>query len=207
MVDELHQYLHGESEISDAPSATAADRGLLDVVGKNDEEEKKKSDEGALTEEFEDKVEISSENKVEEVKRMNEAIVKKLHRSTSSGSSSGEEEVDDCREKKNKNKGLKEKIVEKVLGENKQEEEIVTEVINEDTLIPIENIDDHHIPTQEENSVLDKIREKLPGGNETEEVAAPPPTPAAGAVYAAISEADNQENKGLLDKINKKLPI
>ncbi|KAG6390790.1 hypothetical protein SASPL_148535 [Salvia splendens] len=69
----------------------------------------------------------------------------------------------------------------------------------EDTSVPVEKYEEH----EEKKGFLDKIKDKLPGGKKTEEVAAPPP-PAP--VVADYSEAEGKEKKGFLDKIKEKLP-
>ncbi|KAG6388340.1 hypothetical protein SASPL_149765 [Salvia splendens] len=83
----------------------------------------------------------------------------------------------------------------------------------EDTSVPVEKYEDV-LPAQEhedKKGFLDKIKDKLPGGKKTEEVAAPPPpAPAPAPVVADYSattpEAEGKEKKGFLDKIKEKLP-
>ena len=59
----------------------------------------------------------------------------------------------------------------------------------------------------EKKGFLDKIKDKLPGGKKTEEVAVPPPPAPVVADYSATTpEAEGKEKKGFLDKIKEKLP-
>lgn len=124
--------------------------------------------------------------------------------------SSDEEEVEEGgvkikKKKEKKNKGLKEKIEEKVSGDHKQE----------DTSVPVEKCDEpvvvtesHEPTTEEKKGFLDKIKDKLPGHKKTEEVvvvAPPPPTPAA-PVECTTVEDEPKEKKGLLEKIKEKIP-
>ncbi|WP_411024838.1 hypothetical protein, partial [Salmonella sp. s57610] len=97
---------------------------------KKEEETKVVSDEAAIVTEF-DKVHVS-EFQEAKVEKKQEGIFDKMH--TSSSSSSDEEEVGEDGEKKKKKKGLKEKLKEKISGEEKPEEH--------DTSIPIEKCEE-----------------------------------------------------------------
>nr|CAH59415.1 dehydrin 1 [Plantago major] len=188
-----------------APAVEASDRGLFGF-GKKDEE--KKCEEEVIATEFDEKVKVCEEEKVEEPKH--ESLLQKLHRSDSSSSSSSEEEyIDDNGEKKKKKK-LKDKIKEKISGDKKEEEK--AEVKCEDTVVPIEKCDD--VPEAEKKGLLEKIKDKLPGGNKkTEEVVAPPPpvteTQPLAECYgepAAAPVEPEKEKKGFLEKIKEKIP-
>lgn len=74
----------------------------------------------------------------------------------------------------------------------------------EDTSVPIEKCDNTPA-TEEKKGFLDKIKEKLPGGQKPEEAApaATPPPPAD--EYAATPETEG-EKKGFLEKIKEKIP-
>ncbi|CAA2954643.1 phospho ECPP44-like [Olea europaea subsp. europaea] len=189
-------------EYSAAPPVEGTDRGLFDFMGKKDEE--KKCEEEVIAPHFEEKVQVSEpeckkEEKEEEKKH--ESLREKLQRSSSS--SSDEEEVEGGGEKKKKkNKGLKEKIKEKVSGDDKEEEKIEKYEFE-----PVEKCDE--IPVHEESEkkgFLEKIKEKLPGGEkkEVDVEVHPPPYPAA--VECATPEGEAKEKKGFLDKIKEKLP-
>ncbi|KAB1705647.1 hypothetical protein FNE63_30655 [Klebsiella pneumoniae] len=181
------------------------DRGLFDkFLGKKKEENPTHAhEEQAISSEFGEKVKVSEGHKKEEKKEEeHKKEEKKLHRSSSSSSSSSsdEEEVigeDGQKIKKKKNKGLKDKIKDKISGDHK--EEVKTEKV-EDTSVPVEKYED----SEEKKGFLDKIKHKLPGGGQKneEEVAAPAPPPPAVAEH----EADVKEKKGFLDKIKEKLP-
>ncbi|KAJ0552602.1 putative dehydrin [Helianthus annuus] len=80
-----------------------SDRGLFGF-GKKDEEEKKCED-GVISSEFEQKVQVT-EPEPEEKKG---SLLEKFHRSNSSSSSSSDEECEDG-EKKKKKKSLKDKV-------------------------------------------------------------------------------------------------
>ncbi|WP_411024286.1 hypothetical protein, partial [Salmonella sp. s58953] len=98
-------------------SVESRDRGgLFGFMGtKKEEETKVVSDEAAIVTEF-DKVHVS-EFQEAKVEKKQEGIFDKMH--TSSSSSSDEEEVGEDGEKKKKKKGLKEKLKEKISGEEK----------------------------------------------------------------------------------------
>ncbi|XP_042033840.1 phosphoprotein ECPP44-like [Salvia splendens] len=172
-----------------AVAVESTDRGLFGFGGKKEEA---KCEETPIASEFEEKVKVSEEPVKEEEKK-HEGLIEKLRRSDSSSSSSSEEEEvgEDGLKKKKKKKGLKEKIV----GEKEKEKKAECE----DTSVPVEKYEEH----EEKKGFLDKIKDKLPGGKKTEEVAAPPP-PAP--VVADYSEAEGKEKKGFLDKIKEKLP-
>ncbi|KAM1387790.1 hypothetical protein ACFX2I_015993 [Malus domestica] len=175
----------------------------------------------------------SSYSKVEEGKEKKHAnLLQKLHRSNSSSSSSSDEEEDEEKKKQRKEKkGLKDKIKEKISGDDHKEEGYHKE---EDTAVPVEKVyeEEHHhqapapvvhhheeptdYPTEEKKGFLEKIKEKLPGHKKTEEV------PVAAASYeqqshdhhateppvVASYEAGEEpkEKKGIMEKIKEKLP-
>ncbi|KAI3730297.1 hypothetical protein L1987_61466 [Smallanthus sonchifolius] len=186
-----------------------SDRGLFDFMGKKEEE--KKCEDAVISSEFEEKVHVSEpEPKPEEKK---ESLLDKLHRSDSSSRSSSDEEGEDGEKKKKKKKSLKEKI-----EEFKEEEKIEKE---DDTCVPIEKYEEvavpppsievaHPTPTpapEEKKGLLEKIKEKLPGGHkkseEEEHVDAPPPPP---VVAAHDDEGEPKEKKGIFEKIKEKIP-
>ncbi|XP_075497005.1 uncharacterized protein LOC142533958 [Primulina tabacum] len=206
---DYHHHERKNYEPSDIPATPAAvnveesaavevgDRGLFDFLGKKKEE--KQGEEEVIASDFEEKVQVCKEKKEEpkEEETKYAGLFEKLHRtSSSSGSSSSEEEAVEGGEKKKKKKGLKEKIKEKLSGENNAEGEGPTNV-------HIEKYDD--IPASEpeqKKSFFDKIKEKLPGGKKTEEATAP--TPKLEVVGCATVEG--KEKKGFLIKIKEKIP-
>lgn len=128
-----------------------------------------------------------------------------------------EEEVGEDGEKKKKkeNKGLKEKIQEKMGGEKKHDDV--------DTSVPVEKVEVHHPAvavthheaesTEEKKGFLDKIKEKLPGQHKKTDQQGDqvPLSSSSGAGHetetATEAEGEAKENKkGLLDKIKEKLP-
>ncbi|KVI05198.1 dehydrin ERD14-like [Cynara cardunculus var. scolymus] len=209
------------------------DRGLFDFLGKKKEEENK-CEETAISSEFEQKVDVSEpEPKSEE---QHETLFQKMHISHSgSSSSSDDEECEDGEKKKKKKKKplteqLKEKIEER--KERKEEEEAVKK-LEDDSCVPIEKYEEevavapppyntdvgHHTPTdvvhhdptstpeaEEKKGIMERIKEKLPGGHKKpveEQVAPPPPTPVAPAV---VAHEEEPEKKGILEKIKEKIP-
>ncbi|XP_057773905.1 dehydrin ERD14-like [Salvia miltiorrhiza] len=196
------QYNHHETR-SDEPSAAkseveAGDRGIFDFMGKKEEEGNKCEGEVKIAGEFDEKFKVSEE---EDDTKKHETLQEKFQRSDrdGSGSSSGEEEIGEDGKKRKKKKGLKEKIAEKLPGEEKHTNDVPFEKCEEEKPV--------HEEAEEKKGLLDKIKEKLPGGaKKAEEVAAPPPTPAPAADYAAAPGAEEKEKKGLLDKIKEKMP-
>lgn len=212
MADEAKYGYHETPKPTEEPCAAAVevestDRGLFGF-GKKKEEEK--CEETAIATDFEKKVQVCEPEVKEEPKEeeKHESLIEKLRRSDSSSSSSSEEEVEGEngeKIKRKKKKGLKEKITGKISGDKEEEKKY------EDTSVPVEKCDDVvAVPEHEEEKkgFLDKIKDKLPGGKKTEEVAAPPPPPApVAAEYPHTTpEADGKEKKGFLDKIKEKLP-
>ncbi|KAI3696037.1 hypothetical protein L1987_79046 [Smallanthus sonchifolius] len=191
---------HGET----ATPLEKSDRGLFGFSGKKEEESK--CEETVISSEFEEKVHVSEpELKSEEKKG---SLLDKLHRSDSSSSSSSDEECEDG-DKKKKKKSLKEKIKEKIDGcKNKKEEEKI-EKHEVDTCVPIEKYEEVVVPPsapapEEKKGIMEKIKEKLPGGHKkVEECAAPPPPP---VVVAHDEEGEHKEKKGILEKIKEKIP-
>uniref|UniRef100_A0A1D1ZHM9 Dehydrin COR47 n=1 Tax=Anthurium amnicola TaxID=1678845 RepID=A0A1D1ZHM9_9ARAE len=222
MADEQHH--SGE-----AVDVEVNDRGLFDFMGKKKEQEGEKCQEEALAMEFEkvqvtDHGEAPKEEKKEEEKK--EGLLEKLHRSHSSSSSCSsdeEEAAEGGEEKKKKKKGLKEKIKEKITGEKKEgaeEQEKKAEpeagaVAVEDNTVPVEMADELAPPeseAQEKKSLMERIKEKLPGGGQQKKPAeeAPAPLPAEVADQGKEQhEGDSpsaKEKKGFLGKIMDKIP-
>ncbi|PON90421.1 Dehydrin [Trema orientale] len=212
-----HEY-EASSKVGDEGSVESKDRGLFDFLGKKDEE--KKPQEEVISTEFGEKVKVSEEepkHKVEEEEKK-PSLLEKLHRSDSSSSSSSDEEEGEGEEKKKKKKekkGLKEKIKEKISGEGKEEEKKEEHHHSHaaDTSVPIEHEVVHSsepLHPEEKKGFLEKIKEKLPGGQHKKpEEAVPPPAPAP--AHHEYSEASHEggeakEKKGILEKIKEKLP-
>lgn len=204
------------------------DRGMFDFLGKKKEhdgegKEGDKCQEEVLVTEFE-KVQVA-EGGGEAKEEKKEGLLEKLHRSHSSGSSSSssdEEEAAEGEEKKKKKKGMKEKIKEKMCGDKKEgDEEIHGEktevtaaaggVVMEDNTVPIEKIEALAQPesdVNEKKSLMDKIKEKLPGsgGKKPAEEAAPV-APQCADQGKELHEGDSpKEKKGFLGKIMDKIP-
>jgi len=185
------------------------DRGVFDFLGNKPQEKK---DEQVIVTEFDDKVKISEDDDEEKKKH---SLLDKLHRSTSSSSSSSEEEVEEGGEKKKKKKkeqkGLKEKIQEKVhKEEDKKHGEADTAIPVETEKVEVEVEVVHPAPADQAEEVekkgfLDKIKEKLPGQHKkTEQVEVP--LPQSSETTAPAAEGDAKDKKGFLDKIKEKLP-
>ncbi|MQL93231.1 hypothetical protein Taro_025874 [Colocasia esculenta] len=176
-----------------------------------------------LVTEFE-KVQVTEA--VEEEKKK-EGLLEKLHRSHSSSSSSSSDEEDaaegEVEKKKKKKKSLKDKIKEKMTGgekkdeaaeEHKEKVEVLeATTVVEDNTIPVEKIDELAPPESEaleKKSLLDKIKEKLPGGKKPAEEAAAPPAAVAEQCadqWKEHHEGDSpKEKKGFLGKIMDKIP-
>ncbi|KAK9677497.1 hypothetical protein RND81_11G147000 [Saponaria officinalis] len=167
---------------SDNPEAPASDRGLFDCFGKKEEED-------------EDIPKTEAQHK--------SSLLDKLHRSNNSTSSSSDEEVeeDGVKIRKPKKKGLTEKIKEKLPG-HKNEAATNAEEMHPD----------------EKKGFLEKIKEKLPGHHKDEAVITPHPTSSPVPVPApphCQSDGhcggedgvhEQQEKKGILEKIKEKLP-
>ncbi|KAJ0896743.1 putative dehydrin [Helianthus annuus] len=162
-----------------------SDRGLFGF-GKKDEEEKKCED-GVISSEFEQKVQVT-EPEPEEKKG---SLLEKFHRSNSSSSSSSDEECEGHKEKK---------------------EEEKVEKYEADTSVPIEKCEEVAVPTptpapEEKKGFMEKIKEKLPGGHKKEaeeHVTASPPPPPAATTYD--EEGEHKEKKGIFEKIKEKIP-
>ncbi|KAF5794321.1 putative dehydrin [Helianthus annuus] len=182
-----------------------SDRGLFGF-GKKDEEEKKCED-GVISSEFEQKVQVT-EPEPEEKKG---SLLEKFHRSNSSSSSSSDEECEDG-EKKKKKKSLKDKVKEKIEGHKEKKEEEKVEKYEADTSVPIEKCEEVAVPTptpapEEKKGFMEKIKEKLPGGHKKEaeeHVTASPPPPPAATTYD--EEGEHKEKKGIFEKIKEKIP-
>ncbi|CAN6246632.1 unnamed protein product [Urochloa humidicola] len=278
MEDERNtQYHHGSELATD--QVEVKDRGILDtILGRKKQPEAadqaNKQEEELAT--GMDKVTVAdhpappaaaAENK--EAGDKKESLLAKLHRSGSSSSSSSDEEeevIDDNGEivKRKKNKGLKEKIKEKLPGGHKdhdaqhgerpalahaqtphpayykQEDDhkpappyvpaaVETHAYKEDDHKPpppaVETHVHHHdhatvvqkveddappAPEEEKKGLLDKIKEKLPGGHKKPEDAAAAPAgvhaPAPAPHVEDVSSPDGKEKKGLLGKIMDKIP-
>nr|AWJ68130.1 late embryogenesis abundant [Cleistogenes songorica] len=163
-----------------------------------------------------------------------ESLLAKLHRTSSSSSSSSDEEeevIDENGEgKRKKKKGLKEKIKDKLPGHKDHDVEgehksytlapedddhkayipasapaapapvTTTHVHHNDNAVVVQKVEE-----TPEKGLLDKIKEKLPGGHKKPEDAAAAPAPAAHA--EDVSSPDGKEKKqGLLGKIMDKIP-
>ncbi|CAA6656071.1 unnamed protein product [Spirodela intermedia] len=201
----------------------AAELEKVHVTEEGSEGEKKeetKEGEGEMAREdviaavLEKKVHVDEEG-VEDVKKEEtEGLLHRSH-SCSSSSSSDEEEVDG--EKKKKKKGLKEKIKEKISGQKKEgaggdektQPEAVAAVV-EDNTIPVEKVENLAPPeseTQEKKTLLEKIKEKLPGGGHPKQ---PAEVGTAAAEPADHHESDSptaaKEKKGFIGKIMDKIP-
>ena len=204
-----------DQEYDGAATVETTDRGLFNFIGKKEEEKQPACEQEAMiASEFEEKVHVSEPVKEEK----KESLLEKLHRSdsSSSSSSSDEEEVVEGGEKikKKKKKGLKEKIKEKIHGGDEEKKH------EEDTSVPIEKCEEEvavtavppptHLEPEEKKGFLEKIKEKLPGGQkkaEEEGVVAPAPHPApVVAADCATVEVEAKEKKGILEKIKEKLP-
>ena len=253
-----HEYERKTGDYEEGSGAgETKDRGLFDFLGKKAEakptsyqhEEKPASyqEEEVIVTEFDEKAKISDHHKApapdqytssyskveeeEDKEKKHENLLQKLHRSNSSSSSSSDEEEDEEKKKKRKEKkGLKDKIEEKISGDDHKEEGYR----KEDTNVPVEKVyeEEHHhqapapvvhhheeptdYPTEENKGFLEKIKEKLPGHKKTEEFpvaaasyeqqshdhhAAEPPVVAS---YEAGEEP--KEKKGIMEKIKEKLP-
>ena len=199
-----------EEQSRTVEGAEVQDRGLFDFLGKKKEE---KADEEVLASGVE-KIQIEEEkpeekkhtlfdklheDKPEEEKK--HSLLDKLHHSGSSSSSSSSDEEgadEEKKERRRKKKGLKEKVEEKLHGDDKPE--VFEEV---DNTIVVEKVEAEAVPEEEKKGFLEKIKEKLPGHKKTiEEEAAestPPPPPAP-----VVSPEG--EKKGFLAKIKEKLP-
>nr|GLL37066.1 phosphoprotein ECPP44-like [Ipomoea trifida] len=142
----------------------AEDRGLLDFLGKKEEEKKPHcAEEEAISGEFGEKVHVSEPPHGVEYKEEK----KTLHRSSSSSSSSEEEKVEvdtsvpvekcDDEEPAEEKKGFLDKIKEKLPGggNKKAEEEVAPPP-------PPAPAAEHH-EGEPKKGFLDKIKEKLPG--------------------------------------------
>ncbi|KAK1273024.1 Dehydrin COR410 [Acorus gramineus] len=201
--------LSGEGEVKD--------RGMFDFMKKKKDEEGK-CEEEVLVSEFE-KVKVE-DVKVEEKKH--ESLREKLHRSgSSSSSSSDEEEVEGETKEKKKKKGLKEKIKEKISGEDKAGQyDKKDEVVYEDckTSVPAiatsydtttaevvkseESVTETTIyPGEEKKGFLEKIKDKMPGGTKKAEEA-----PVVSSEAAVVVVQEGEGKKGFLEKIKEKLP-
>ena len=253
-----HEYERKTGDYEEGSGAgETKDRGLFDFLGKKAEakptsyqhEEKPASyqEEEVIVTEFDEKAKISDHHKApapdqytssyskveeeEDKEKKHENLLQKLHRSNSSSSSSSDEEEDEEKKKKRKEKkGLKDKIEEKISGDDHKEEGYR----KEDTNVPVEKVyeEEHHhqapapvvhhheeptdYPTEEKKGFLEKIKEKLPGHKKTEEF------PVAAASYeeqshdhhaseppvVASYEAGEEpkEKKGIMEKIKEKLP-
>ncbi|PON60588.1 Dehydrin [Parasponia andersonii] len=216
-----HEY-EASSKVGGEGSVESKDRGLFDFLGKKDEE--KKHQEEVISTEFGEKIKVSEEEPKHKVEKHNEeeekkpSLLEKLHRSDSSSSSSSDEEEGEGEEKKKKKKekkGLKEKIKEKISGEDKEEEkkEEYHHYHEADTSVPIEHEVVHSskpIHPEEKKGFLEKIKDKLPGGQHKKpEEAVPASAPAPD--HHEYSEASHEggeakEKKGILEKIKEKLP-
>lgn len=206
----------------EAVDVEVKDRGMFDFLGKKKEKEGEKCQEEVLVTEFQ-KVQVTEEVEAKEEKK--EGLLGKLHRSHSSGSSSSSDEEEAAEgenkgEKKKKKKGLKEKIKEKISGEKKegteeQEEKVEVEaaaVVVEGNTIPVEKVEELAQPeseAQEKKSLLEKIKEKLPGGGQPKKPAeeAPTSTDQCADQGKEPLEGDSpKEKKGFLGKIMDKIP-
>ncbi|KAK1324254.1 Dehydrin ERD14 [Acorus calamus] len=198
--------LSGEGEVKD--------RGMFDFMKKKKDEEGK-CEEEVLVSEFEKvKVEEGEEKK-------HESLGEKLHRSGSSSSSSSDEEevLEGETKEKKKKKGLKEKIKEKISGEDKAgEDDKKDEVVYEDckTSVPAIATSDNTTtaevvkseesvtetalsPGGEKKGFLEKIKDKLPGGTKKAEEA-----PVESSQAAVVVVQEEEEKKGFLEKIKEK---
>lgn len=218
----LFDFLGKKEEHQFQAEGTVAEFEGVVKSGQGEEEE-------VLVTEFE-KVQVTEavvEKKTEEEEKK-EGLLEKLHRShsTSSSSSSDEEEAAEGegeKKKEKKKKSLKDKIKEKISGEKKEgeaeehkAEKVETEaatVVAEDNTIPVEKIDELPQPEsegQEKKSLLDKIKEKLPGGGKKPAEEGAPPHPAAEPCPdqgKEHHEGDSpKEKKGFLGKIMDKIP-
>jgi len=229
-------------QTGEADQVEVTDRGFLDnLVGRKEKKVEEQRHEEELAAGME-KVSVEEpEVKKEEHDdgEKHESLLTKLQRSSSSSSSSSDEEeevIDDNGEviKRKKKKGLKEKIKEKLPGHKDTEGEHVTGLPapappaalqthggHHDAAVPIEKIDADvkteatpAVPEEEKKGFLEKIKEKLPGGQKKpEDAAAVPVTHAAPAPVHApaptteeVSSPDAKEKKGILGKIMDKLP-
>ncbi|XP_030527280.2 dehydrin ERD14 [Rhodamnia argentea] len=172
------------------------DRGLFDFLGKKKEGEETKQ-EGVMAAEFEEKVKVEEPKEEEEKeKEKKHGLLEKLHRSGSSSSSSSDEEEGKDEEKKDKRKEKKDKKKEK--EEEKRHEE--------DTTVPVEKWEEPGAPADEKKGFIDKIKDRLPGGQKkADEVPSPPPAECP-AAEPPCHEGSPKEKKGLLEKIKEKLP-
>ena len=230
MEDERNTQSHQGGEAAD--QVEVEDRGLFDsLLGKKKEEEKKQ-DEVLVT--GMEKVSLAEPEVKEDhdAGEKKESLLSKLHRSSSSSSSSSDEEEEVIDENgevvKRKKKGLKEKIKEKLPGHKDPEGEhktaapapapapVVTQGGHHDTAVAVGKIEgdaktEAPPAPEEEKGLLDKIKEKLPGGHKKPEdaaaaPAAPTPAPAPTPATEEVSSPDGKEKKGILGKIMEKLP-
>ncbi|KAL9417445.1 hypothetical protein AB3S75_040433 [Citrus x aurantiifolia] len=131
-----------------------------------------------------------------ETKEGKPTFVEKLQEAHSDSSSSSEEEIEGAdgeKKKRKKNKGLKEKIQQKI---SSGKEENAVEKNDE-----IASAEATHL--EEKKGFLEKIKDKLPGQHKKAEEGA------AGAGCCPnehLAEGDEKEKKGILEKIKEKLP-
>ncbi|XP_031254593.1 phosphoprotein ECPP44 [Pistacia vera] len=202
MAEEHHNKSHEfESTVVGEGAVETKDRGMFDFLGKKEEE---KPQEEVIVTEFA-KVQVSEpEPKVEgpnEEEGKKPGLLEKLHRSgSSSSSSSSDEEEGEGEEKKKKKKKEKKGLKEK-MAEEKEEEKY------EDTVVPVEVVDQEPPHPEEKKGFLNKIKDKLPGQHKkTDEVPPPPPPVESTTPEAPSHEAEAKEKKGLLEKIKEKIP-
>lgn len=241
-------------QTGEADQVEVTDRGFFNhLVGKKEEKvEQQKHDEAELAAGMEKvSVEEPTEAKHEEHEgaEKHESLLTKLQRSSSSSSSSSDEEeeevIDDNGEviKRKKKKGLKEKLPghkDATAAEGEHATGLPAPAppaalqAHHDTAVPVEKVHADvnteappptaAVPEEEKKGFLEKIKEKLPGGQKKPEDAAVAPavthappapvthdTPApvhapAPAAEEAVSSPDGKEKKGLLGKIMDKIP-
>ena len=129
-------------------------------------------------------------------------------------SDENEGEGEEQKKRREENKGLKDKIKEKIGGGDKAEEKK-----HEDTSIPVERYDKLPVPqapsavpahAEEKKGFLGKIKGKLPGHHKKPEEVPSPHSPSV-AEYTTSEppthqEGDVKEKKGILEKIKEKIP-
>ncbi|XP_074286202.1 uncharacterized protein LOC141611534 [Silene latifolia] len=169
---------------------------------KNKDEEGKPIKEETLASEFDQKIQVSDPVEVE---NKHDGIVA-IPRSYSSSSSDEEGDDEEKKQKKKEKKGLKDKLMDKLPGHKDEvveephvpiEEPHVQEVVYSDFSEPPHTEED-----PEKKGLLDKIKEKLPGQDKTDDHHADEAVP---VVIEPAVEGD-KDYKGLLDKMKEKIP-
>ena len=94
---------------------------------------------------------------------------------------------------------MKETLKEKISGEKAEEK-------HEDTVVPIEVVEQEPPHPEEKKGFLGKIKDKLPGQNKKTDEVPPPPPPVESTLEAPSYEGEAKEKKGFLEKIKEKLP-